>query len=362
MAPTDGRLTSQPLFTGSLAGSEFIMLVSPGNAATGINYKMQASTLASFIMPSGGTSLPLVSNGPTANPSFQLLTVPGGGLGTASLGTGVVLGEGVSAPITIAPATSQVLAANNGTPVWTGALTLATSITAPLVIGGTAGFGTETNPQGIFVLSNYTVTSLVWPTAFGNTNAPIVIGNSGVAPGGWNGLTYGGNSQYLLGRADGTPGSPTAVQTAEIIGAINFLGYDGTVAASGARIAGIALNAWSTTDHSGYLELGAVPSGTTTRSVAAAIMGGVSIGASTATDPGKGRLLVLAGSALVSAGTAAILMSNVATFGIFCGTGVPSVTAATGSLYFRNDGATATTRIYVNSSGGTTWVGLTATG
>lgn len=121
--PTDGRITSQPLFTSSLTGSELFMIVSPGNAASGVNYKMPASALASYILPiSNATAgLPLVSNGTVTPPSFQplnigtaanitgILGVPNGGTGTGSLGAdGLVLGNG-SAALSVVSATAAGL-------------------------------------------------------------------------------------------------------------------------------------------------------------------------------------------------------------------------------------------------------------
>jgi hypothetical protein len=47
--PQDGRITSQPLFTGTLTGSELFPMVSPGNATSGINYGVRASTIAAYI-------------------------------------------------------------------------------------------------------------------------------------------------------------------------------------------------------------------------------------------------------------------------------------------------------------------------
>ena len=46
---------------------------------------------------------------------------------------------------------------------------------------------------------------------------------------------------------------------------------------------------------------------------------------------------------------------------VVCGTGDPngSVTAAQGSLYLRLDGSSASTRAYINSNAGTTWIAVT---
>jgi hypothetical protein len=46
-------------------------------------------------------------------------------------------------------------------------------------------------------------------------------------------------------------------------------------------------------------------------------------------------------------------------FGIYYGSGAPTVSAASGSLYIRTDGSSSSTRLYINSSGSTTWVNVT---
>ena len=50
-----------------------------------------------------------------------------------------------------------------------------------------------------------------------------------------------------------------------------------------------------------------------------------------------------------------IRMSSVSNFGVFYGSGVPTLSAAQGSLYMRTDGSSTTTRVYVNTNGTTGW-------
>jgi hypothetical protein len=65
------------------------------------------------------------------------------------------------------------------------------------------------------------------------------------------------------------------------------------------------------------------------------------------------------GTAPVAGGAAAFLATSTASLGIFIGSGAPTVSAAQGSLYLRTDGSSTSTRLYVNSSGSTTWVAVT---
>jgi hypothetical protein len=44
---------------------------------------------------------------------------------------------------------------------------------------------------------------------------------------------------------------------------------------------------------------------------------------------------------------------------VFSGSGAPSITAPLGSLYINLTGSTATTRLYINTDGGTTWAYFT---
>lgn len=68
------------------------------------------------------------------------------------------------------------------------------------------------------------------------------------------------------------------------------------------------------------------------------------------------------GTAVPAGGTAGsgLKVSSVANLGIFFGSGAPTLSAAQGSLYLRTDGSSTSTRLYVNSTGSTTWVNFTS--
>ena len=48
--PSDGRLTTLQNFTGTIGGAELMEIVSPGNAALGINYNITTQQLAAGIV------------------------------------------------------------------------------------------------------------------------------------------------------------------------------------------------------------------------------------------------------------------------------------------------------------------------
>lgn len=72
-------------------------------------------------------------------------------------------------------------------------------------------------------------------------------------------------------------------------------------------------------------------------------------------------ILALAATAIPAGGTAGagFKFSSTSNFGIFFGSGAPTLSAAKGSLYLRSDGSSTSTRAYINTDGGTTWTNIT---
>lgn len=56
---------------------------------------------------------------------------------------------------------------------------------------------------------------------------------------------------------------------------------------------------------------------------------------------------------------AGVLVSSTSNFGMFFGSGAPTLSAAKGSLYLRSDGSGTGDRAYINTDGSTTWTALT---
>jgi hypothetical protein len=73
-----------------------------------------------------------------------------------------------------------------------------------------------------------------------------------------------------------------------------------------------------------------------------------------------GNVTADSATALVAGGASAFIATNTANnMGIYFGSGVPTVSAAKGSLYLRSDGTTTNDRAYINTNGSTTWTALT---
>ena len=77
-----------------------------------------------------------------------------------------------------------------------------------------------------------------------------------------------------------------------------------------------------------------------------------------------GAVVAATGTAITAGGLQSVGLefSSTADFGVFFGSGVPTISAAKGSLYLRSDGTTTNDRMYVNTNGSTTWTAvITAT-
>lgn len=69
---------------------------------------------------------------------------------------------------------------------------------------------------------------------------------------------------------------------------------------------------------------------------------------------------ILSGTAIPAGGTAGAgyRFSSTANFGVFFGSGAPTLAAAKGSLYLRSDGSGIADRAYINTDGSTTWTAI----
>lgn len=78
-----------------------------------------------------------------------------------------------------------------------------------------------------------------------------------------------------------------------------------------------------------------------------------------------GGSLQLAQAAAIPAGgstSIGLRATSTTNFGVFFGSGAPTLSAAKGSLYLRSDGTTTNDRMYVNTDGGTTWTNVVTGG
>lgn len=60
--------------------------------------------------------------------------------------------------------------------------------------------------------------------------------------------------------------------------------------------------------------------------------------------------------------TCGVLQTSTAAFGVFVGSGAPTLAAAKGSLYLRSDGSSTSTRAYIATDSAGTWTAITTAG
>jgi hypothetical protein len=72
-----------------------------------------------------------------------------------------------------------------------------------------------------------------------------------------------------------------------------------------------------------------------------------------------GNITADSGTAPTAGGMLAFAMSSTSGLGIYVGSGAPTISAAQGSIYLRTDGSSTSTRLYVNTTGSTTWTNVT---
>lgn len=78
--------------------------------------------------------------------------------------------------------------------------------------------------------------------------------------------------------------------------------------------------------------------------------------------PASGNALTVGSATAITAGgnlLTGYTMSSTANFGVFAGSGVPTIVAAKGSLYLRSDGSSTSTRAYIATDAAGTWTNLT---
>lgn len=252
-------------------------------------------------------------------------------------------------------------AIGGGTPS-TGAfttITASTSLTSPLIIGGSGTTGTQltlktttgvgTTDTFAFVGGSNGATTFATLNATGfaaGTQAPdnLLTANSNtgatVAPSFTSQIHLVGADATAMGialdayaqsplmtvrRAAGTLASKTAVQAADVVFSQLAQAWDGSAYSTIANIRYAALNAQTGSDHSGQINFRTVPSGSTTISDAMILKSGLS---TDTTDPGIGGLRFTGATIQFTA------LANAATTSAICyntGTGLLTYNATVGT-------------------------------
>jgi hypothetical protein len=155
-----------------------------------------------------------------------------------------------------------------------------------------------------------------------------------------------------LQAARGTVASPIVLHSGDLLAVYDGRGYDGGTGPLGfsdtaAQMQFKTTQAWTTSAHGSQINFSTTPN----NSIAPAVI---------ATMDQDGGFTVLPSLAPPAGGAAhkGMMFSSTANLGVFFGSGVPTLSAAQGSLYVRTDGSSTSTRLYVNTTGSTTWTNL----
>jgi hypothetical protein len=233
------------------------------------------------------------------------------------------------------PGTWAAFGANSSGPGSTGAFAIVTA-SSKILVGATTSAGV----QGLQVYgSSATGAANVVQRAFAND---------------------ANGANLLLVKTRGTTAtSVDLVANDDTLGQIQFFGSNGTAPSNTALVYGkigpsATWGATSVTSLPTLIGFSTTPAGSTTASTRMTI------------DP-DGAVNVYANvrvnqlSAIPAGGSQAqgLNFSSTANFGVFYGSGAPTLSAAQGSLYLRSDGSSTSTRMYVNTTGSTTWTAVT---
>lgn len=171
----------------------------------------------------------------------------------------------------------------------------------------------------------------------------------------YSSLTIQSTSANALAVGPSGATNPTLQINANTASAATGLAVTGAAAAAGVALAAISsgTNENLTLDAkgSGTVTINGTATGAITLARATSITG-----AATAT----GSVTAGSGTAIAAGGsTTGLLISSTASYGVFVGSGAPTISAAQGSLYLRSDGSSTSTRAYINTNGATTWTAVT---
>ncbi len=213
----------------------------------------------------------------------------------------------------------------------------------------TLGISTNSTLRGVVDSSGNLVVGNASAVNSSGGNTPQIQAHAtiGQASFRWN-AGVGGANFILAHSRNATVGTHSALVADDGIGTVNFQASDGT-------------NFLNNSAHIAAFVDGAVSSGITPARLSFFTQ-------DLAGNPTERLKLNSAGGAILQVGQSTpagglagvgLMFGSTTNFGIFFGSGAPSLSAAKGSLYLRSDGSGTTDRMYVNTNGTTGWTAVT---
>jgi hypothetical protein len=319
-----------PASSGSLGGITNVTVTTAngfaGASSGGTLPSLTLSTSVTGIVKGNGTSLQAAVAGVDYLATAPNLTGPVTSVGAATTIVGPIPAVTLSGTISGAGNTIDNVVIGTSTPL-TGSFTQA-NVSSKILVGG------PTSAAGAFGVQVY---------GDATTTAPSVVQR------GYSDTTAGPSLLFVKTRGT-TATSTTAVQSGDTLGSMAFYGSDGTANQTRAAITGSV---------DGAVSGGTVPTSLTFTT-------GTTVGTTRMTIGSNGivnmfnAVKVLGNSSPPTGGTTGLGLeiTNATNLGIYVGVGVPTLSAAKGSLYMRTDGTTTNNRMYINTDAGTTWTAV----
>lgn len=371
---TDGRLNFQTHAAGSLST---LMQLSASSLDIANSVSLNVSAPASIAISSGSTALTLSSTdaGAGHGPSILLDRNSASPAAFDSLSQIIFRGRDsggnatdyavIATTITdttdgsedaefafysqVAGVSTKGLGVGNGVVIGVGA---SLGVSGSLKVTATTA-SSSTTTGALVVAGGAGIAGTAWANALVATNAGGVRLNSASGGGMTGSATYlqfidpsGGNPFSVGGTGDPTNYfSNDTLQINNRNNSVNILNANAT------RV-NVQLTTASTSTTTGAL---IVAGGA---GVAGQFTGGTVVSAGQVLS--AGATIVQFNTAMPAGGVAGagLRFSTTSNFGIFFGSGVPTLSAAQGSIYLRSDGSSTTTRVYVNTNGTTGWTNV----
>src|SRR5262249_6401133 len=298
--------------------------------------KVTANQLKAFIVGAGAVS---VASGKALTVS-NTLTLAGTDGSTLNVGAGGTLGTAAFVNTGTSGGTVPLLNAGN-TFSATQTITPAANTNALAVSGYSL---TGTNAQSLLDLSGTLNTS--------GSPAAIKLNLTNTASGTasrFADFQLGGTSKINLSIGGTTPSALINIAGANFGGWQIINGSDAGVSNNYEYLSAyVGSNIWT-------LESGQVGAGTTRK-----IRFNVGAGSPLLDLTTSSNVILVPATAIPAGGTTGVgyTFSSTANFGVFFGSGAPTLSAAKGSFYLRSDGSATNNRAYINTDGGTTWTAI----
>lgn len=269
-------------------------------------------------------------------------------------------GSGNFVRVTSAGLTTPVITTNiqpvsdGGADLGTSSLRWATGYLNTITASGQAARTWSMARQTTAATSGQNLTIQAGGAVSGGTD--LVGGNlvlsSGIATGS-GGSIYGNGAVIFMGASSGGTTGTGDVSPTEVMRIMNGAGGYGLLTFRGTTSNGYAITGASG-DASTYFNA------STGGSIHLRINNTTISTQDASNFSSSGGMGILNTTAIPAGGSTAIgyRFSSTSNFGVFFGSGAPTLSAAKGSLYLRSDGSTTNDRMYVNTNGGTTWTAV----